>query len=378
MKKKRYHPFPSLRQPAQVTFGSGSLRTAVAELRTERTVYFVSAAPSVQELLVAALAKYDRTLEELCWIEKPPGEPNWQAIQQGAAFLQETEYDTVVAIGGGSVLDWSRLSWALAAGILQLDSPRSLASSPDDAPGFWLVPSTCATGAEAASVAVFTHDGEKRPVVCDAFLAKRVLLDARFLNSLSPAVRAQSLADAMSHGIEAFLSIVPNYLAKEMALASLGLIFEFHESSSSDDAQERLLEASYLAGLAASHCSVGVIHAFAHSVARWGIPHGMANAIALAAGIEANRDGVAMQRLISRLGLASVQALLDKIDKIVAPAFDDARMAPLLAALRHADDRNELIACLERDVCLRTSPLAFDRDSLAQLLNAIERKVVSS
>lgn len=372
---KRVPQFPTLRQPPEITFGAGSLRTLTSLPDLAQTAFFISGEPTVRAGLAAAFAKHDLELEQFSIIEKPPGEPTWPAIQFGAEFLRQSKFRRIVGLGGGSVLDWCRMAWAHSAGLLRLDSPRSLSAANLDLPEFWLVPTTCATGAEAASVAVYLHDGEKRPVMCEAFLASRVILDARFVASLSPAIRAQSLADALSHGIEAFLSIVPNYLAKEMALAALGSIFEHHGSEESC-ADERLLEAAYLGGLAASHCSVGIVHAFAHSVAKHGVPHGLANALALIPGIEANRQTPAALRLIERLGLANADELISRITSIVKVAQNDARVAPLLAVLKHADDRAALTTAIAADVCLRTNPRSFDVDEINNFLKQVELGVV--
>ena len=55
--------------------------------------------------------------------------------------------------------------------------------------------------------------------------------------------------------------------AKEAAVSSLAIVLDQYDAPAGHERLERLLEASYLGGLAASHCSVGVVHAFSHSVA---------------------------------------------------------------------------------------------------------------
>lgn len=185
---KRPIIFPSFRQPPETTFSTGSLRTIAALDDLESTAFFLSGRLEVREVLAAALAKQGRDVDSLAVLSKPPGEPTFDMVQSAAEFLQERPYKRIVGVGGGSVLDWCRLAWAASLGELSLDSPLRLSSPPpSEQPEFWLIPTTCATGAEAASVAVYTHKGEKRPVICDAFLASQVILDARFLRSLDDA-----------------------------------------------------------------------------------------------------------------------------------------------------------------------------------------------
>ena len=76
----------------------------------------------------------------------------------------------------------------------------------------------------------------------------------------------------------------PAALAKEAAFAALRLILEHYANASDASHAQTLMEAGYLGGVAAANCSVGAIHAFAHTMAAYGMPHGYANALGLIAG----------------------------------------------------------------------------------------------
>lgn len=357
--------YPTFQQPSQVTFGSGSVRTLVQASDMDDVCWFVSGSAPVRAIFERQLAKAGRSLAQVQAIFKPPGEPDQAMIDQGAAFLKEHAARRIVGLGGGSVLDWCRLSWARSAGLLDDDHARNVTVPAEmKTPELWLAPTTCATGAEAASVAVYLDQGEKQPVVCDAFLARRVVLDGQFLADLSTGELANLLADAVSHAVEAFISIVPNYLAKEAAASALGLILESYPAAPEVSRNERLLEAAYLAGLAASHCSVGVIHAFAHSVARWQVSHGHANALGLLPGIEANAETPALARLTRRLGLDGVSALVERLRPLAQTAIGHGQHDQLRSALAAADRCAELRAAMSKDVCLRTCPTTLDETAL--------------
>ena len=113
---------------------------------------------------------------------------------------------------------------------------------------------------------------------------------------------ACSLADTLSHGIESFVSLVPGTLAKESGVAAVRLVLEHPGEAAGSCRDERLMEAGYLGGVAASNCSVGVVHAFAHSIAALGIGHGHGNALGLTAGVLTNADAAAMSTLVRRFG----------------------------------------------------------------------------
>ena len=242
-----------------------------------------------------ACGERDRILSEHQVIEKPAGEPTFDMIERGSKFLKTQDFVRIVAIGGGAVMDWCRLALASSEGIFSFDNGSvELSVSTRKTPELWLVPTTCATGAEAATVAVFT-DRKKVPVVSQHFLADRVILDGQFLEALESPLLANFLCDALSHAIEAYVSIVPCYLAKQAASGALWLILENVGKENDASRNDRLMEAAYLGGLAASHCSVGVVHAFAHTMASHGFSHARGNAMGLLAGISMNSDVPAMR-----------------------------------------------------------------------------------
>ncbi len=364
--------FPTLRQPPAVTFGRGSLRVVVDALsdhagQGQGTVLFISAHPAVRAAFDAACSKRGVAAGQVRTCVKPAGEPTRAMIALGAAFLRAQPPSRLIALGGGSVLDWARLAWLDSLGQL----PGSLAevdAPPPPRPEMWLVPSTCATGAEAATVAVYSSDGQKVPVVDERFLADRVVLDAQFLEALDEASLARLLCDTLSHGIEAFVSLVPHDLAREFAAASLALVLEHFDDPPGGHRLEHLLEASYLAGLAASHCSVGVVHAWAHCLAGFGFAHAEANALGLLAGLRANAEAPALARLAHRLGCASTGDLAARVAPIVRRALPRCQVARLGEVLANAHERQSLLAHMAADTCLRTNPLKLGPADLERLI----------
>jgi alcohol dehydrogenase class IV len=349
--------FPTFTVPARVTYGGGSLRALASELTGETTLLFTSARPSVRARLTAALAPREELLGPSSCLEKTKGEPTWESVQAAAAWLRDRPCDRIVAIGGGSVLDWARLAWAEAAGRLHERNGRFVVDESRAArPELWLVPTTCATGAEAASVAVFSRDGIKVPVVSPLFVADRVFLDGHFIAGQPDERIALWLCDALSHAIEAKASIVPAYPAKEAAVSALWLILEQWGAPDDDVRSDRLMEASFFAGLAAAHCSVGLIHAWAHSLAAWGVPHALGNALGLLPGLTANAAAPALSELARRVGCGSVAELRSRVEPIVHTALRGVAGAGVLAGLESPDLAPAIVTRVKSDPCLRTNP----------------------
>jgi alcohol dehydrogenase class IV len=329
----------------------------------------VSGQPKVQQALALAFQKQDLDLSSSRVLHKPAGEPTAASVSSAAAWLADNPFETLIAVGGGSVLDWARLALAASKGWLEPDKGdiRPAVRS-SDRPALILVPTTCGSGAEAAAVAVYALDGRKVAVVSDAFLADRVILDAQFLATAPAAVLASWMSDTLSHAVEAFVSIVPNALAKQAAVGALTMVLQHHAAADLHGRRERLMEAGYLGGVAASNCSVGVIHAFAHSVASYGVPHGVANALGIAAGIAANSDTSEMRGLLDRMRFASAKALTEAIAPITSMALSAGVPERTRAALGNHSEREAIAARMTTDVCLRTNPRRLDREGLMAFL----------
>lgn len=369
--------YPEFRHAPAVVCGSGSLRS-LADHVDESTVFLTSGSRPVLDLLGEALSRRDVSLTPANHVAKPDGEPTEAAIRLGAELLRGRPAGRIVAVGGGSVLDWARLAWAHAAGVLDLSTgvvDQALAAQ--SRPHLCLVPTTCGTGAEAADVAVYqSAAGSKRAVVTRAFLADRVVLDGRFLESVAPRALAQFLCDALSHSLEAYLSIVPLRLAKETAAAALSAVVDAYPLPPSASRNDRLMEAGFLGGVAAANCSVGIVHAFAHAVGVDGMGHGLANGCALVTGLEFNATTPQMQTLLERLQLDGVDALVERIRPIVDQALESVATHPVAARLASdAGYRREIATRMAADVAIRSNPRRASEEDLLAFVDTVAARV---
>ena len=364
--------FPTWRQPAEVVFGSGCLKAVADGGALGDTAFFLSAHSQVRAYFTTVLRDRGVPFADGQMCIKPPGEPTVESVDRGAEFLRSRPYRRIVGIGGGSVLDWCRLAWAASCDLLtERGGTYSVPATDARRPELWLAPTTCATGAEGAGVAVFSAAGRKYPVVSRLFVADRVFLDARFLEFLSPGAMALSLCDAASHAVEAYVSIVPAYLAKEAAASALWRILDSYGQPRSTERDERLLEAAYLAGLAAGHCSVGVVHAFAHTTARQGIPHAQGNALGLLAGLAVNAHVPALAQLAGRMGCESVGRLTDRLRPIVADALAAGDQSAVVRMLSHEASRNKVAELMSWDACLRTNPRSLEAEDYRMFFDSV-------
>ncbi len=116
------------------------------------------------------------------------------------------------------------------------------------------------------------------------------------------------------------------------------------------------MEASFLAGVAAANCSVGIVHSFAHTIGAAGMSHGLANACALETGLAFNSQTPQMKVLLERLGLESVDSIVERIRPITECALENIEQHPLANRLREIDFRAEIAERMSQDITIRSNP----------------------
>jgi acetaldehyde dehydrogenase/alcohol dehydrogenase len=129
--------------------------------------------------------------------------------------------------------------------------------------------------------------GDRKVTLVDYSLAPDMaIIDPTLTVSMPASVTADTGIDALTHAIEAAVSIFASPYTDALCVQAARLIFEAlpraHADGSDIEARTQMANAATIAGLAFSNAFVGVNHALAHAVGgRFGIPHGRANAIFL-------------------------------------------------------------------------------------------------
>jgi len=185
-------------------------------------------------------------------------------------------------------MDASKLIAALAANRVparKLEGPMKVRRMP---PPLYAIPTTAGTGSEVTIAAVIseTDSHTKRFFVDPKLLPRMVALDPNLMTGLPQPITAATGLDALTHAIESYVSRTSSPVSEEYATQSIRLVFEHlpHAYANGDDleARQAMALASYYGGLAFTRTGVGYVHAIAHTFgARYGTPHGLANAIAL-------------------------------------------------------------------------------------------------
>ena len=226
-------------------------------------------------------------------------EPTVKVVDAGRKKAVECGADCIVALGGGSVLDSSKM---IAVGAKHPDMPVTLflhkfAYAKNGTLPMINVPSTAGTGAECTVGAVVKNRrGTKESTVIFGLDVKTVILDSELLIGAPKSVTAWCAVDALSHGIEGLLADVRSSeedvrKSRECVRLVLENLPVLLEDPKNTDARQATLLAAHYGGNAINTQLAGYVHAFAHSIgALYHIPHGKAIAWCLIPVVEAQEN----------------------------------------------------------------------------------------
>ena len=291
---RRRTPPQWFRVPANTYFNAGALDN-LRELDAESAV-IVTDGPS-EHRGVADLVRSRLRAPHIQVFSEIEPEPDEATIRRGVDLLERTRPQLIVAVGGGSVIDAAkamRLFHEHPEKTLDdltlpfLDPRKRVADYPRDAHSVRLVavPTTSGTGSEVSPAAVVTVGERKETLVDYCLVPDMAIVDPTLTLSMPPAVTADSGVDALTHALEAGVSIFASPYTDAFCVQAARLIFEAlpraYENGADLQARTDMANAATLAGLAFSNAFVGTNHALAHAVgARFHLPHGRANGIFL-------------------------------------------------------------------------------------------------
>lgn len=245
---------------------------------------------------------------EFCVFDKIETEPTFNLCEEVRHTAKEENVDLIVAVGGGSVLDLCKV---VCAGVVD-DKPLTkfagiLKIKKQPLPLF-AVPTTAGTGSETTFIAVITDSlGQKRTVISPKIVPTLAVLDSNLLVNMPAKLTASTGIDALSHAIESYVSTQTTDGHDFYAPTAVSLIFKNLKKCVDEPenkvARQKMLKASYLAGVSMNKEMVGYAHAFAHQLGSfYHIPHGEAIAMVLVKVLRFERENC--QSKLAQLGVA--------------------------------------------------------------------------
>ncbi len=225
-----------------------------------------------------------------------PADSDTHAVARGAAMFREGNCDSIVAVGGGSVMDTAKgIRMVSTLGGDDLSAYSGAGRLQETLIPLYAVPTTSGSGSEATQVAVIKdHDtGRKISYTSPYLIPDAAVLDPLMTVTLPPLMTAATGMDALTHAIEAFISLAKNPLSDSASLQAVELaarnlpqvIINPHD----EESRLQMAVASHLAGAAFSNSMVSIVHTLGHCAGSvCGIPHGICMGILLSYGLEYN------------------------------------------------------------------------------------------
>ena len=215
-------------------------------------------------------------------------------INNGVKYFKECNADSIIAIGGGSVLDTAKtVKWCLNRGVNNVEyvlTGNVLEVWPEAQPlgiPHVSIPTTAGTGAEISTISVIFNEllnvkcNLMNPYLCSDI----AVLDPDLTVGLPPKVTAFTGMDALTHAVEGFFSTKATNFSDAFALHAAKIIVKnittaVHEGKNVA-ARANMLQASAMAITAFQSAMANIpIHNLAHTFgAKYSIPHGLANAV---------------------------------------------------------------------------------------------------
>lgn len=219
------------------------------------------------------------------------GEPDIRGVEHCRSFLEQSDADMVVAIGGGSAMDVAKVARAHLANPGPLQALAGPTAGPllPAASVCVCVPTTAGTGAEVSESAIIGETGpaDRKLIFRSAELAATIaILDPELAVTAPAQVTATAGFDAITHAVEAFTSSLSGPLTDPLAGSAMQLLSGAVAHSVRDPgdltARSMALLGSMQAAMAFNSANLGLAHAISGALgALYKVPHGMANALAL-------------------------------------------------------------------------------------------------
>ncbi len=290
------------RAPQKVYFKKGCMPVALDELGTvmgKKKCFIVTDTFLYKNGYVAPIeAKLDQLgIQHTCFYDVAP-DPNLSSALKGAQAMRLFEPDCIIALGGGSAMDAGKIMWVmyehpevdfLDMAMRFMDIRKRVYTFPKmgEKAYFVAIPTSSGTGSEVTPFAVITDDrtGTKYPLADYELLPNMAIVDADNMMNQPRGLTSASGIDVLTHGLEAYASMMATDYTDGLALKSMRNVFDYlpraYEYGAADpEARQKMADASCMAGMAFANAFLGVCHSMAHKLGAYHhLPHGVANAL---------------------------------------------------------------------------------------------------
>lgn len=212
------------------------------------------------------------------------GEPSDEMINNILADIRDIKFDRIIAVGGGTVIDISKIF--VLKGLQNATDAFERKMPIEKEKQLVIIPTTCGTGSEVTNISIAEIKAKhtKMGLADQAIVADDAVLVPEMLKGLPFKFYAFSAIDALIHAMESYLSPKASSYTRAYSKIAIEMILKVFNGIVANGPDYRfdhfaeMLEASNIAGIAFGNAGVGAVHALSYPLGgNYHVPHGEAN-----------------------------------------------------------------------------------------------------
>ena len=287
----------ALQQPQKIVFGSGCLNNFVEDFqKLGFKRLFILTAPPIRPLIADMQQQLEQMGVAMEVFDQIVAEPTVTDFKNILTKAQTFQADSVIGVGGGSVLDITKLVATLFDGKQQVEDCFGIGFIKEKGLWFACMPTTAGTGSEVSPNAILLDERDKlkKGIVSPFLMADVAYADPKLTLTVPAKVTADTGMDALTHCIEAYTNkfahpMVDMYALKGIELLAKNLLRAVKDGSDLE-AREACALGSLYGGLCLGPVNTAAVHALSYPLGgEYHIPHGLSNAILLPSVMKFNR-----------------------------------------------------------------------------------------
>ncbi len=277
--------------PTVTLIGAGAAKTIPERIKllnakkplivTDKGIVQVGILKQITDIMDAAgmgYAVFDETIPN----------PTDNNVAAGVEVYKKENCDSLITLGGGSSHDCGKGVGLVIANGGAIHDFEGVDKSTNAMPPYVAVNTTAGTASEITRFCIITDTSRKvKMAIVDWRVTPNVAVnDPLLMMGMPPSLTAATGMDALTHAVEAYVSIAATPITDACAEKCIRLVFEHLRKAvangSDINAREGMCYAQYLGGMAFNNASLGHVHAMAHQLGGfYDLPHGECNAILL-------------------------------------------------------------------------------------------------
>ncbi len=285
--------------PSSIYFRRGSLPVALEELSDKRRALIVTDKflfnSGYGDETIKILKAQGLETEVFYEVE---ADPTLAVVNKGADVAKSFQPDVIIALGGGSPMDAAKIIWVMYEhpnvdfadlALRFMDITKRIYKFPKlgSKAKMVAIPTTSGTGSEVTPFAVVTDEttGQKYPIADYELTPNMAIVDPNLVMNMPKSLTAFGGIDAITHALEAYVSVMANEYSDGQALKALELLVKhlpasYEKGADAPLAREKVHNGATIAGIAFANAFLGICHSMAHKIgAEFHLPHGLANAL---------------------------------------------------------------------------------------------------